>query len=185
YLRFLTRLRPKMLKIHHKVDQILDDIIREHRENSEIRKKGNFGQNEEEDLVDVLLRLQSIVREECEIEGFKVPINTKVFINAWAIGRDPNYWNDTESFIPERFENTSLDFTGNSLEYFSFGARRRICAGTSLGITNVELPLVQLLRHFNWKLPSDIRPQHLDMTETLGATPGRKENLFVIATSNS
>ena len=29
-------------------------------------------------------------RESCKIDGYNIPIGSKVIINAWAIGRDPN-----------------------------------------------------------------------------------------------
>ncbi len=28
--------------------------------------------------------------ERCEIDGYEIPVKTKVIVNAWAIGRDPN-----------------------------------------------------------------------------------------------
>ena len=31
-------------------------------------------------------------REKCEINGYEIPNNTKIYINAWAIGRDTEYW---------------------------------------------------------------------------------------------
>jgi cytochrome P450 len=40
-------------------------------------------------------------REDCEINGFKIPAKIKVVINVWAIGRDPAYWNEPEK-IPSR-----------------------------------------------------------------------------------
>lgn len=39
-------------------------------------------------------------REHCIIKGYEIPKKTKVIVNAWAIGRDPEYWEDAESFIP-------------------------------------------------------------------------------------
>ena len=48
-------------------------------------------------------------REQCVIDGYEIPLKTRVIINAWAIGRDPNYWEDAESFVPERFVDNPVD----------------------------------------------------------------------------
>ncbi|CAA3006606.1 premnaspirodiene oxygenase-like [Olea europaea subsp. europaea] len=39
-------------------------------------------------------------REECEIGGYQIPINANVIVNIWSIGRDPNYWENPDSFKP-------------------------------------------------------------------------------------
>ncbi|XP_027162852.1 premnaspirodiene oxygenase-like [Coffea eugenioides] len=121
-------------------------------------------------------------REECEIDGYVIPIKTRVMINAWAIGRDPKYWDDAESFKPERYENSPVDFTGNNFEYLPFGAGRRICPVISFGLANVELPLALLLYHFDWKLPIGLNYDDLDMTETIAVTASRENNLLLLAT---
>ncbi|TXG49327.1 hypothetical protein EZV62_025202 [Acer yangbiense] len=122
-------------------------------------------------------------RETCEIGGYTIPAKAKVLINVYALGRDPKSWKDPESFRPERFEGSSVDFRGNNFELLPFGGGRRICPGISFATSNIELGLAQLLYHFDWKLPNGNKLEDLDMTENFGITARRKNNLHVIATT--
>ncbi|CAI9118599.1 OLC1v1020191C1 [Oldenlandia corymbosa var. corymbosa] len=119
-------------------------------------------------------------KEQCEIDGYIIPPKTRVMVNVWAIGRDPKYWNDPESFQPERFENNTIDILGTDFEYLPFGGGKRICPGISFGLANVEVPLANLLYHFNWKLPDNIESSGLDMAEAYGLAGTRKNSLLLI-----
>ncbi|KAF3451208.1 hypothetical protein FNV43_RR07301 [Rhamnella rubrinervis] len=279
FLQSISRVRVKLEKIHFKVDQILENIIHQHKQDHVITKDdaGEDHEPRKEDLVDVLLRLQqggslefpistdnikavimdifaggtdtsSTVmewamaemmknpqvmkkaqsevrkfyhgnkglihesdidklrylklviketmrlhpplpllvprecREACKVDGYEIPLKTKVIVNAWAIGRDPEYWDDAESFVPERFDGSSIEYKGTDFEYIPFGAGRRMCPGIAFGVANVELPLANLLYHFNWELPNGMKPENMDMTEAFGATAVRKNNLYLTAT---
>ncbi|CAI9270036.1 unnamed protein product [Lactuca saligna] len=268
-LHVVSGVRSKLVKLHMKIDQILDNIVAEHQER---RKGGHIIDNE--DLVDVLLRLKDdgglqfpltsdnvkavildmfaggthtsavtiqwamselmknpqvmkkvqaelrhvlkgknkicesdiqelnylklVIKEtlrlhpplplllpresrvECEIGGYHIPANTKVMINVWKIGCDPDYWIDPKSFIPERFSDIPINMSGTDFEFLPFGAGRRMCPGMNLGLINVELPLAMLLHHFNWELPDGIRSEDLDMSETFGASLKRKHELLLV-----
>ncbi|XP_058742886.1 cytochrome P450 71D10-like [Vicia villosa] len=129
-------------------------------------------------IVPLLLPRES--RERCQIDGYEIPAKTRVMINAWAIGRDHKYWVEAESFKPERFLNSPIEFKGTDFEFIPFGAGRRMCPGLAFALPNVELPLAQLLYNFNWKLPYDMKNEELDMTEAFGITSRRKHDLCLI-----
>ncbi|XP_017413007.1 cytochrome P450 71D10-like [Vigna angularis] len=100
-------------------------------------------------------------REMCEINGYEIPSKTRVIINAWAIGRNLEYWTEAESFKPERFHNNCIDFKGADFEFIPFSGGRRICPGITFAIANIEFPLAQLLYHFDWKLPNNLKMKNL------------------------
>lgn len=119
-------------------------------------------------------------RETCDINGYTIPAKTRVIVNAWAIARDPMYWNEAEIFYPERFLDSEIDYKGADFAYIPFGAGRRICPGIAYALPNIELPLAQLLYHFDWKLPNAMKQEDLDMTDAFGMTAGRKNDLLLI-----
>ncbi|XP_049408725.1 premnaspirodiene oxygenase-like [Solanum stenotomum] len=166
---------------------------------SEVRRVFKGKQNFSEEEVENLTYLKSVIKEtlrlhtpapllgsrECReqtvIDGYTIPLKARVLVNAWELARDPESWDDPENFIPERFENSSIDFMGNHFEFIPFGSGRRVCPGLLLGFANVIHPLAQLLYHFEWELPNGTNPKDLDMTETHGLTAEKKENLYLIA----
>ncbi|KAM7252295.1 hypothetical protein ACFE04_024178 [Oxalis oulophora] len=87
----------------------------------------------------VPLLLPRECRETCEVNGYEIPAKSKVIINAWAIGRDPRHWTKAESFMPERFIDSPVDYKGTHYELIPFGAGRRMCPGVSFGLANVTI----------------------------------------------
>ncbi|XP_054807052.1 cytochrome P450 71A1-like [Prosopis cineraria] len=108
--------------------------------------------------------------------GYYIPPKTTVFVNAWVIQRDPEFWENPEEFAPERFENSQVDFKGQDFEFIPFGTGRRGCPGISFGIASLECVLSNLLYCFDWKLPKtgNKSAQDIDMSERFGLTVAKK-----------
>ncbi|RWW26342.1 hypothetical protein GW17_00009276 [Ensete ventricosum] len=117
-----------------------------------------------------------------ELNGCIIPPKTIIYVNAWAIGRDPNSWERPDIFNPERFMHGSFDTKGQDFKFIPFGEGRRICPGKNLGMLVVELVLANLLYSFNWHLPLGIMKEDVDMEEAPGITVHRKSALCLMAT---
>ncbi|CAL9126924.1 unnamed protein product, partial [Musa textilis] len=88
------------------------------------------------------------------VGGYTVPEGSRVFVNVWAIQRDPAMWKDPLEFRPERFADADRwDFSGNDFSYFPFGSGRRICAGVAMAERTVMYVAASLLHSFDWELP--------------------------------
>ncbi|XP_020582159.1 cytochrome P450 71A1-like [Phalaenopsis equestris] len=121
--------------------------------------------------------------KDTKIYNYHIPAKTRVFVNAWAVAREPKYWGeDSEEFRPERFEKKAdVDFKGTNFEFIPFGAGRRICPGMGLGVAVIKLALANLLYKFEWELPDGMSSEEMDMTEKFRMVSHRKVPLTVLA----
>lgn len=124
------------------------------------------------------LLLPHYTMEDCTVDGYDIPKDSRVLINIYAIGRDPNIWNDPEKFLPERFSGSDIDLMGKHFQLLPFGSGRRGCPGVQLGLLQVRLIVSQVAHCFDWKLPDNMLPEELDMDEEFGQVIGRKNHLI-------
>ncbi|CAD6203696.1 unnamed protein product [Miscanthus lutarioriparius] len=108
------------------------------------------------------------------VGAYDIPAGTRVFVNVWAIARDPALWGDaSEEFRPERFVGSGVDVKGHDLEFLPFGSGRRMCPGLGLGMKMVQLMLANLLQAFAWRLPDGVGVDDLSMEEKFGLSMPR------------
>ncbi|KAM3327157.1 hypothetical protein P3S67_002283 [Capsicum chacoense] len=118
--------------------------------------------------------------EKSVLEGYEIPPKTIVHVNAWAIARDPEIWDNPEEFIPERFLNSNIDFKGQDFELLPFGAGRRGCPGIALGVATVDLVLSNLLYAFDWELPGGMKKEDVDTNTLPGIAIYKKNDLCLV-----
>ncbi|KAK7380276.1 hypothetical protein VNO78_32784 [Psophocarpus tetragonolobus] len=124
--------------------------------------------------------------EDAKVMGYDIARGTQIIVNAWAIGRDPSFWHQSQEFQPERFLNSSIDIKGHDFHVIPFGAGRRICPGINFAMIVIELALANLVRQFNWRVPSGVvGDQSMNMAETTGLAIHRKFPLIAIASPHA
>ncbi|KAF3442606.1 hypothetical protein FNV43_RR16522 [Rhamnella rubrinervis] len=129
--------------------------------------------------------------EECTINGYHIPAKTRLFVNVWSIGRDPNHWENPLEFRPERFtgeegiirKRDQLDVRGQNFQYLPFGSGRRSCPGASLAMEVVQTTLGGMIQCFEWKVWEEGNGGVVDMEEGPGISLPRARPLVCVPVS--
>ncbi|QCE03033.1 Cytochrome P450 [Vigna unguiculata] len=115
------------------------------------------------------------------INRYPIPAKTILFINAWAIQRDPEAWKNPQDFCPERFLYSDIDFHGQDFELIPFGSGCRICPGITMSVVTLELVIANLLHSFDWELPLGMVREDIDLEVFLGLAQHKKNHLCLCA----
>ncbi|KAJ6843274.1 isoflavone 3'-hydroxylase [Iris pallida] len=102
-------------------------------------------------------------QEECVVGGYTIPRGTMLLVNAYAIHRDAETWEEPEKFVPERFKESK----GEGHNMLPFGMGRRRCPGEGLATRVVGLELGTLIQCFEWER---IGEEGVDMSQGSGLT---------------
>ncbi|KAL2892862.1 Cytochrome P450 83B1 [Bienertia sinuspersici] len=119
--------------------------------------------------------------EKSTIAGYDILPKSIIALNLWAIGRDPEFWDDPDSFKPERFLGSSVNFLGHDFQLIPFGAGKRVCPGLNLGVAVLELMVANLLYSFDWDVPHGLKRGDIDTEMQLGVVTHKKNPLCLIA----
>ena len=91
--------------------------------------------------------------QKCTVADYHIPEKTQLFINVWAIGRDPKSWEDPLEFKPERFlaeqgtagKSQLLDVRGQNFHLLPFGSGRRSCPGATLALQVIQTAIAAMI----------------------------------------
>ncbi|XP_048329341.2 cytochrome P450 736A117-like [Ziziphus jujuba] len=126
------------------------------------------------------LLVPRVSRTQVEINGYEIQPGSHVYINAWAIGRDPTSWERPEEFDPDSFLRSDVDYKGHDFRLIPFGSGRRVCPGIQFAMAINEIALANVVRRFDWGLPDGARGGDLDLSESNGITIHRKFPLIAL-----
>jgi cytochrome P450 len=112
-------------------------------------------------IVNEVLRLYppawGIAREavdDCLIGGYHVPRGSIVLMSQSVMHRDARYFEDPESFKPERWMNDLMKRLPK-YAYFPFGGGQRLCIGNSFALMESALLIATIAQSYRFELVAD------------------------------
>jgi cytochrome P450 len=89
---------------------------------------------------------------DCEVGGFFVPKGTQLAPIQWVVHRDRRWFDDPETFRPERWDN-DLARRLPRCAYFPFGDGPRVCIGERFAMLEAVLILATAAQRYRLSLP--------------------------------
>jgi cytochrome P450 len=89
--------------------------------------------------------------EPCEIAGYQFPVGATMLMSQWSMHRDPRYYEDADSFRPERWTGGLANRLPPGA-YFPFGDGPRRCIGQGFALLEAAIVIGILAQHFRFRL---------------------------------
>lgn len=93
--------------------------------------------------------LDRVALEDDEFQGLPIPKGTLFSIYIYGIHRHPELWPEPDTFRPERFA-PGQQPPIPAYAYLPFGGGPRLCVGSHFALTEIQLVLLETLRHFDF-----------------------------------
>jgi cytochrome P450 len=91
--------------------------------------------------------LGRLVQAEQEIGGYAIPEGSFVAVSQFATHRHPQFWEDAETFAPDRFT-ADAEAARHPYAYFPFGGGPRACIGSHFAMLEATIAVATLLGRF-------------------------------------
>ena len=85
--------------------------------------------------------------QDCEIGGHRIKAGSSLIMSQWLKHRDPRYFRDAASFMPERWRGEETKQLPKFV-YFPFGGGPRVCIGNSFAMMEAVLVLATVSQKF-------------------------------------
>ena len=90
-----------------------------------------------------------------EIGGYRIPAGGAVIMSQYLTHRHPDFWEEPEAFIPERFAPEQTK-ERHRFAYFPFGGGPRLCIGNNFAMLEAQLLLATIAQQYEL----DLVPEH-------------------------
>jgi len=94
------------------------------------------------------------VTEDVTIGGYRFKKGDMILISSYVMQHNPEYFDQPESFIPERFENNFMKSLP-AFAYFPFGGGPRVCIGNHFAMMEALFVLACIAKRYRIKLAPD------------------------------
>lgn len=105
--------------------------------------------------------------QEEALGGVQVPPDSRIIIPIHLLHRSPKYWDQPETFLPERWLSTGNAPYTHPMAFIPFSAGPRICIGYKFATMEAKLILAPLIRAFKFQLPDSLRDTKFELTTAL------------------
>lgn len=113
-------------------------------------------------------------REPTEIDGYDIPTNATVILPVFAIQRDERWYEEPDTFDPDRWRGTSnIEAENPNFAYCPFGGGPNVCIGETFAKAELKTALATILQE--WEL----RPVTEEFERTIAITAQPREELLV------
>ncbi|KAJ9078288.1 hypothetical protein DSO57_1008117 [Entomophthora muscae] len=116
--------------------------------------------------------------KDTQLDGYHIPKDTEIILDLYSMHRDPEYFDEPDKFIPERFYTTSgcsetpiLLEKKDPIGYAPFGGGTRSCIGMSFSLLEQKVVLSMLLSRYRFKYSPGHEPTDVNSATSLKLLP--------------
>ncbi|KAI3959800.1 hypothetical protein MKW98_029837 [Papaver atlanticum] len=91
------------------------------------------------------------IYEDTQLGGYDIAAGTEIAINIYGCNMDKKQWDSPEEWKPERFLDSKYD-PKDLYKTMSFGGGKRVCVGTSQGLSVTCTAIASCIQEFQWSL---------------------------------
>ncbi len=90
--------------------------------------------------------IDRMAMEEVELSGYRFPKGSLLLMSVYELHRHRDFWDDPESFRPERFTKERKKEMGRF--YYPFGAGPRMCIGNNFAMYEMIMTVAEVVRRY-------------------------------------